>query len=73
MPNAFKKLSAIAAPIMRSNVDTDVVIRIERLVGTSFVARSANGRSNRCVICRINPKIPNSFSTVSPTGRRKSW
>jgi 3-isopropylmalate/(R)-2-methylmalate dehydratase small subunit len=35
MPNAFKKLSAIAAPIMRSNVDTDVVIRIERLVGTS--------------------------------------
>ena len=35
MPNGFKKLSAIAAPIMRSNVDTDVVIRIERLVGTS--------------------------------------
>ena len=35
MPNAFKKLSAIAAPIMRSNIDTDVVIRIERLVGNS--------------------------------------
>src|SRR6201990_1375714 len=36
MPKAFTKLSAIAAPIMRSNVDTDVIIRIERLVGTSI-------------------------------------
>ncbi|MGB9117072.1 3-isopropylmalate dehydratase small subunit [Bradyrhizobium sp.] len=35
MPKAFTKLSAIAAPIMRSNIDTDVVIRIERLVGNS--------------------------------------
>jgi 3-isopropylmalate/(R)-2-methylmalate dehydratase small subunit len=36
MPKPFTKLSAIAAPIMRSNVDTDVIIRIERLVGTSI-------------------------------------
>ena len=36
MPNPFDKLSAIAAPIMRSNIDTDVVIRIERLVGNSI-------------------------------------
>jgi len=36
MPKAFIKLSAIAAPIMRSNIDTDVIIRIERLVGTSI-------------------------------------
>jgi 3-isopropylmalate/(R)-2-methylmalate dehydratase small subunit len=35
MPEPFTKLSAIAAPIMRSNIDTDVIIRIERLVGTS--------------------------------------
>jgi 3-isopropylmalate/(R)-2-methylmalate dehydratase small subunit len=35
MPNPFTKLSAIAAPIMRSNTDTDVIIRIERLVGNS--------------------------------------
>lgn len=35
MPKAFTTLTAIAAPIMRSNVDTDVVIRIERLVGNS--------------------------------------
>ena len=35
MPKPFTKLSAIAAPIMRSNIDTDVVIRIERLVGSS--------------------------------------
>ena len=35
MPKAFTTLSAIAAPIMRSNIDTDVIIRIERLVGTS--------------------------------------
>jgi 3-isopropylmalate/(R)-2-methylmalate dehydratase small subunit len=36
MPNPFSSLSAIAAPIMRSNIDTDVIIRIERLVGTSI-------------------------------------
>jgi 3-isopropylmalate/(R)-2-methylmalate dehydratase small subunit len=35
MPKPFSRLSAIAAPIMRSNIDTDVVIRIERLVGNS--------------------------------------
>ena len=35
MPKPFTKLTAIAAPIMRSNIDTDVVIRIERLVGNS--------------------------------------
>jgi 3-isopropylmalate/(R)-2-methylmalate dehydratase small subunit len=36
MPRPFTKLSAIAAPIMRSNIDTDVIIRIERLVGNSI-------------------------------------
>ena len=36
MPRPFTSLSAIAAPIMRSNIDTDVIIRIERLVGTSI-------------------------------------
>jgi len=36
MPKAFTRLSAIAAPIMRSNIDTDVIIRIERLVGASI-------------------------------------
>jgi 3-isopropylmalate/(R)-2-methylmalate dehydratase small subunit len=35
MPKPFTTLSAIAAPIMRSNIDTDVIIRIERLVGNS--------------------------------------
>src|ERR1700730_4305439 len=35
MPKPFTKLTAIAAPIMRSNVDTDVIIRIDRLVGNS--------------------------------------
>ena len=35
MPKPFTKLSAIAAPLMRSNIDTDVIIRIERLVGNS--------------------------------------
>lgn len=33
MPKPFDKLTAIAAPIMRANIDTDVIIRIERLVG----------------------------------------
>jgi 3-isopropylmalate/(R)-2-methylmalate dehydratase small subunit len=35
MPKPFTKLTAIAATIMRTNVDTDVIIRIERLVGNS--------------------------------------
>ena len=35
MPKPFNKLSATAAPIMRANIDTDVIIRIERLVGNS--------------------------------------
>jgi 3-isopropylmalate/(R)-2-methylmalate dehydratase small subunit len=36
MPKPFSKLTAIAAPVMRSNIDTDVIIRIERLVGNSI-------------------------------------
>src|SRR3984885_15306101 len=35
MPEAFTEFSAIAAPIMRANIDTDVIIRIERMVGNS--------------------------------------
>jgi 3-isopropylmalate/(R)-2-methylmalate dehydratase small subunit len=35
MPNPFNQLTATAAPIMRGNIDTDVIIRIERLVGNS--------------------------------------
>lgn len=35
MPKPFNQLTATAAPIMRSNIDTDVIIRIERLVGNS--------------------------------------
>jgi 3-isopropylmalate/(R)-2-methylmalate dehydratase small subunit len=35
MPNPFNRLTAVAAPIMRGNIDTDVIIRIERLVGNS--------------------------------------
>jgi 3-isopropylmalate/(R)-2-methylmalate dehydratase small subunit len=35
MPKPFNKLAAIAAPLMRSNIDTDVIIRIDRLVGNS--------------------------------------
>ena len=33
---AVAQLDAIAAPIMRSNIDTDVVIRINRMVGNSI-------------------------------------
>ncbi|MGA2291730.1 3-isopropylmalate dehydratase small subunit [Bradyrhizobium sp.] len=35
MPQPFTKLSAIAAPVMRSNIDTDVIIRIDRIVGNA--------------------------------------
>src|SRR5947207_10000340 len=36
MPKPFNTLTAIAAPIMRGNIDTDVIIRIERPVGNSI-------------------------------------
>jgi 3-isopropylmalate/(R)-2-methylmalate dehydratase small subunit len=35
VPKPFARLTAIAAPIMRTNVDTDVIIRIDRIVGNS--------------------------------------
>ncbi len=35
MPKPFTQLTGVAAPILRSNIDTDVIIRIERLVGNS--------------------------------------
>jgi 3-isopropylmalate/(R)-2-methylmalate dehydratase small subunit len=35
MPKPFTQFNGIAAPIMRSNIDTDVIIRIDRLVGNS--------------------------------------
>jgi len=35
MPKTFDRFTSIAAPIIRSDVDTDVIIRIERLVGNS--------------------------------------
>ena len=35
MPKPFNLLMAIAAPVMRGNIDTDVIIRIERLVGNA--------------------------------------
>src|ERR1700720_2127603 len=35
MAKPFTKLASIAAPIMRSNINTDVIIRIDHLVGNS--------------------------------------
>ncbi len=34
--NSFTTLTSIAAPLMRANIDTDTVIRIERMVGNSY-------------------------------------
>lgn len=31
----FERLTAVAAPLLRDNVDTDLIIRIERLIGTT--------------------------------------
>jgi 3-isopropylmalate/(R)-2-methylmalate dehydratase small subunit len=42
MPKPFTTVMAIAAPVMRSNIDTDVIIRIERLVGNA--ARGSLGK-----------------------------
>jgi 3-isopropylmalate/(R)-2-methylmalate dehydratase small subunit len=38
----FTVLRAVAAPLLRENIDTDIIIRIERLVGTT--GRSALGQ-----------------------------
>jgi 3-isopropylmalate/(R)-2-methylmalate dehydratase small subunit len=35
MAEPFTKLSAIAAPVMRANIDTDVIIRINRMTGNA--------------------------------------
>jgi 3-isopropylmalate/(R)-2-methylmalate dehydratase small subunit len=35
VPKPFITLTAIAAPVMRTNIDTDVIIRIDRIVGNS--------------------------------------
>src|SRR6201995_2150593 len=35
MPQPFTKMTATAAPIMRTNVDTDVIISINRMIGNS--------------------------------------
>ena len=31
----FTQLTGVAAPLMRNNIDTDVIIRVERLAGTT--------------------------------------
>ena len=36
MAKPFTTLTAIAAPIMRTNIDTDVIIRIDRMIGNSI-------------------------------------
>ena len=49
----FTKITGVAAPLMRQNVDTDLVIRIERLVnntgrqglGPYCLSRSASSRT----------------------------
>src|SRR3954470_16180045 len=35
MAKPFTALTAIAAPILRSNIDTDVIIRIDRMIGNA--------------------------------------
>jgi 3-isopropylmalate/(R)-2-methylmalate dehydratase small subunit len=60
MPTRFNKLTAIAAPIMRSNIDTDVIIRIERLVGNSVrgtLGKWAFGSLRYLPDCSENPEF----------------
>ena len=51
MPKPFTRLSAIAAPIMRTNIDTDVIIRIERLLGNSVRGTLGAGPPIRSFYC----------------------
>jgi 3-isopropylmalate/(R)-2-methylmalate dehydratase small subunit len=59
MPKPFNTLTAIAAPIMRGNIDTDVIIRIERLVGNSIrgtLGKWASLSGRRFGKSRIHPE-----------------
>src|SRR5271165_4578610 len=42
MAEPFRKLTGIASPILRANSDTDVVIRINRMVGSDIRGRLGN-------------------------------
>jgi 3-isopropylmalate/(R)-2-methylmalate dehydratase small subunit len=44
----FTKVTGVAAPLMRQNVDTDLIIRIERLV-------SNTGRKGSGLLLRADP------------------
>ena len=32
---SFTKLEGVAAPLLRENIDTDIIIRIDRMVGNA--------------------------------------
>ena len=71
MPKPFNKLTAIAAPIMRANIDTDVIIRIERLVGNSV--RGSLGKcpgSNEAEMFYL--LVPDPTGTVNQNIRKKA-
>ena len=72
MPTPFTQLTAIAAPIMRENIDTDIIIRIERLVGNNVRGKLGEWAFGSCAICPTVWRTPTLSSIGHPTGRRKS-
>ena len=68
----FATLNSVAAPILRENIDTDVIIPISRLVGNSV--RGTLGKWGFTAL-RYKPdgrRIPNSCSTANPIAGRRS-
>jgi 3-isopropylmalate/(R)-2-methylmalate dehydratase small subunit len=74
MAKPFNKLTATAAPIMRANIDTDVIIRIERLVGNSSRGSLGKWPLARCAIWRMDRENPEFTTSIAILiGRRRSW
>ena len=53
-------ISGVAAPLPLANVDTDVIIRIEKLAQLPARRNSAPGASRRCASCPMARRIRSS-------------
>jgi hypothetical protein len=67
----FTRLTGIAAPLMRINIDTDVIIPMSRLVASA--ANWAVTASRHGATRPTEAKIPSSCSTSRAIEKPRSW
>ncbi len=58
--DAFTELDAVASPVMRQNIDTDIVIPHPSPARRGAEPSSALTPSSRCAICPTAATIPSS-------------